>query len=315
MHRLSHAARSVSSLRPRTSPLCRGKYARGIWRLLAPAAVGISPIATTPRLAASQEHNNTGKTDQHGGQGAYSEESAALYSGIDFSEGNFWLIYHHAELAIRKWLTPSGLASARALDWGCGAGRSTRWLRTQLGIQEVHGADVCKEMLVQARAVDQGGTYVHADAGQCPFADESYDLVLSMVVVIELSTRAALHAYAAEAYRLLRPGGYVVAVSATEESHDPANEFLSFRYIIMDPADPHNCRLKSGDKVVNRNNCGLCMDDYYWTRDDIVDSFQTHGFLLSEMCKTLGVENSPFEWRDEMRVATDYVFVFQKPVR
>merc|ERR1712218_704239 len=118
--------------------------------------------------------------------------------------------------------------------------------------------------------------------------------------------------YAAEAYRLLRPGGFVVATSATEESHDPANNFVSFRYLPSNESDPHNHGLRSGDRVVCRNNNGLCMEDYFWSRGDIVSSFQAAGFHEKEVTKTLGNSGDPFDWLDECHVATDYVFVFQK---
>jgi SAM-dependent methyltransferase len=245
-----------------------------------------------------------------GGTGQYTEGSAAKYAAIGLDEGNFWLIHHHAEAALRKWLGAE-LEAARAVDWGCGAGRSCQWLRG-LGLREVHGADVCREMLEQARINDPGGRYELAERGRCPFESESYDLVLSMVVLIEMPTADQMRAYAAEAYRMLRPGGIVVATSATEESHDPSNKFVSFRYFASAEADPHNKQLRSGDRVVCRNNSGLCMEDYYWSRPDIVSTFALVGFRECEVSRTLGSPADPFEWQDEMRVATDYVFVFRK---
>merc|ERR1712172_351663 len=205
---------------------------------------------------------------------------------IGLDEGNFWLIHHHAEAAVRKCLG-SQLPAAHAVDLGCGAGRSCLWLRS-LGLQEVHGVDTSQEMLRQALQRNPHGVFALSQEGCCPFESGVYDLVLSMVVLPEISTLDHMKQYAAEAYRLLRPGGFIVATSATEESHDPANNFVSFRYLPSNESDPHNRGLHSGDRVVCRNNNGLCLEDYFWSRDDIVSSFQTAGFQEREVTKTFG---------------------------
>mmetsp|Transcript_25589 Transcript_25589/g.53056 ORF Transcript_25589/g.53056 Transcript_25589/m.53056 type:complete len:306 (+) Transcript_25589:2-919(+) len=253
-----------------------------------------------------------GPSGLHGGQGKYSKASAAAYAGIDLSEGTFWLMYRHAEAAIGKWL-PAPPSEARALDWGCGSGKSARWLRSALSLAEVHGADVDPQMLEQARAADPLGEYAIAAGGCCPFPPGRYDLVLSMCVLIEISSLDAMRAYAREAFRMLRSGGIAVAVSATEESRDPANKFLSFRYLPSDPADPRNQRLRSGDRVLCRNNCGLVMQDFFWTLDDIQTAFEAAGFLTLGVTRTTGAADDPFEWGAELRVASDYVVVFKKP--
>jgi len=247
-----------------------------------------------------------------GGQGAYTKAAAAAYSEIGLEEGTFWLMYRHTEAAIRRWL-PAAPHEARALDWGCGAGKSARWLRSTLGLAEVHGADVDAQMLDRARTTDPVGEYALAPGGCCPFAPGRYDIVLSMCVLIEIPTLEAMQAYAREAHRMLRGGGIVVAVSATEESHDPANEFLSFRYLPSSASDPHNKCLRSGDRVTCENRCGLHMEDFFWTRVDMVTAFESAGFLTAEVTPTLGAADDPFEWRAELRVASDYVMVFQKP--
>lgn len=299
---------------------CSGLRRGALWRMperLPPSAPapGLPVAQHLPRAALRGLCSDAGPgapVPQRGGRGSYSEASAAAYAGIDLSEGNFWLMYRHAGEAIRRWLAAPPTA-ARALDWGCGAGKSSRWLRTTVGIAEVHGADVNGHMLEQARHADSDGVYALAERGRSPFAGGAYDLVLSMCVLIEIPTRDAMSAYAGEAFRMLRGGGIAVAVSATEESHDPANEFLSFRYLPVDPADPHNRQLRSGDRVVCRNNCGLCMEDFFWARQDIVAAFEAAGFQTLEVVRTLGAAGEPFEWRDELRVATDYVFTFRKP--
>ncbi|EQD39279.1 Methyltransferase type 11, partial [mine drainage metagenome] len=95
---------------------------------------------------------------------------------------------------------PPGLV----LDLGCGEGRLSRDLRT-LGF-EVIGTDYSMELVAAARAADQAGTYVQADAAHLPFQDASFDLV---VAFMSLQDMDQMDLAVAETTRVLRPGGRV----------------------------------------------------------------------------------------------------------
>jgi len=274
------------------------------------------PRACVPQFGASgrqKAHVAIGETQARGGQGNYGDAAADAYAKIDLREGTFWLIYRHTKEAIIKSLGRDPI-EARALDWGCGAGKSTRWLRDVLRFADVSAADISERMLERARKRDDSSNYALAEVGRCPFMAGAFDLVLSMCVLIEIPSLEAMSAYAHEACRMARDGGIVVAVSATEESHDPANDFLSFRYLASNPADPHNHSLQSGDRVQCQNVGGLVMEDFYWSRNDIQSVFEGTGLRTLSVTRTLGSRTDPFAWRAELQVASDYVFVFQKPM-
>ena len=66
----------------------------------------------------------------------------------------------------------------RAVDFGCGAGRSTRFLK-KLGFDAV-GVDIAEDMIRKARDVDPAGDYrLLAEGGPLPLQAGSCDLVLS----------------------------------------------------------------------------------------------------------------------------------------
>ena len=76
---------------------------------------------------------------------------ADAYASLEFPN-TYWLAFRDLPEIVR------GCARGRrALDFGCGAGRSTRFLRG-LGF-EVTGVDIAGEMLERARAADAGGDY------------------------------------------------------------------------------------------------------------------------------------------------------------
>lgn len=98
----------------------------------------------------------------------------------------------------------------RALDIGCGEGRFCRMLRAE-GVETV-GIDPTPALLAQARARDPAGDYRDGRAEALDFADESFDLVVSYLTMIDIpDIRAAIP----EMVRVLKPGGRLLIANLT----------------------------------------------------------------------------------------------------
>lgn len=100
-------------------------------------------------------------------------QAAAEYRGEHhtfLSQGLVWGPEGWTEADLKVLGTLAGL---RILDLGCGQGQSTRWLLDQGA--EVVGVDIAEVMLGYADA----STLVCADAQALPFADNSFDLIVS----------------------------------------------------------------------------------------------------------------------------------------
>ena len=83
-----------------------------------------------------------------------------------------------------------------ALDFGCGTGRSTRFLRN-LGLSVV-GADISQAMLEQARALDPSGDYhLIRDNIAGEFAPGSFDIILAAFTFDNMPTEAKADALSA----------------------------------------------------------------------------------------------------------------------
>ena len=95
-----------------------------------------------------------------------------------------------------------GQGFANALDVGCGEGRFCRLLRDE-GIATT-GIDPTPSLLAAAQSRDPKGDYLEAGAEALPFPDDSFDLVVSYLTLIDIedSTRGIQ-----EMARVLRPGG------------------------------------------------------------------------------------------------------------
>jgi SAM-dependent methyltransferase len=111
------------------------------------------------------------------------------------------------------------LGGGRALDVGCGEGRFCRILRRE-GFDPV-GLDPTSELLDAARAKDPEGLYVEGRAEALEFADESFDLVVACLSLIDIE-QADLAI--AEMSRVLKPGGTLLVANLTGFSSARADD-------------------------------------------------------------------------------------------
>jgi SAM-dependent methyltransferase len=146
------------------------------------------------------------------------EERARAYATLQFP-GTYYLAFRDLPALIHRYNPGS-----RALDFGCGTGRSTRFLRN-LGL-DVTGADISQAMLDQARALDPPGQYHLIRANLVDeFAPGSFDVILSAFAFDNMPTEAKADALGALRI-LLAPVGCLLLVVSTPEIY--VNEWASF---------------------------------------------------------------------------------------
>ncbi|MFC5371216.1 class I SAM-dependent methyltransferase [Brevundimonas faecalis] len=101
----------------------------------------------------------------------------------------------------------------RILDLACSSGGATVGYAASFPEAEVYGVDVAPGLLryahLRAEAMGLKAHFRQMDAGDMPFEDESFDLVVSHNMMHEVS-RESLGRIFREARRVLRPGGIVV---------------------------------------------------------------------------------------------------------
>lgn len=197
-----------------------------------------------------------------------------------------------------------------ALDFGCGTGRSTRYLR-DLGFHTV-GVDIAESMLEHARALDPKGVYHLVPADAPPqLAEGAYDLVFAAFTFDNIPT-ADKKVRIFEALRAsLRPRGRIVIVVS-----DPAiyrHEWASFSTRDF----PENHQARNGDvvrivmlDVPDRRP----VEDILCTPEAYRESFDQAGLIVLEAAHPLGRADEPYAWVSETSVAPWTIYVLRPPV-
>lgn len=103
-------------------------------------------------------------------------------------------------------------ARTQALDFGCGVGRLTRALAAHF--HECTGVDISRHMVAKARELSESiancSFVVCEDAGLGKFADDSFDFVLSRLVLQHLPNEKVIESYVREFVRILKKDGLLV---------------------------------------------------------------------------------------------------------
>jgi ubiquinone/menaquinone biosynthesis C-methylase UbiE len=227
---------------------------------------------------------------------------AEAYAKLEFP-GTYYLAYRDLPAIIFE-----HVRGRKALDFGCGTGRSTRFLQ-KLGFNAV-GIDISDFMLKKARELDAEGDYrLVEDGNLSQFKDNAFDLVLSVFTFDNIPTMEKKVKNFKEIGRLLNSSGRVVHVVSSPEIY--THEWASF----STKDYPENKRAKSGDKVrivqtdIEDNRP---VEDVVWTDESYRETFQKSGLDVVKVYKPLAKETEPYKWVNETRIAPWVVYVLKK---
>ena len=146
-------------------------------------------------------------------------ERADAYARLEFP-GTYYLAFRDLPAIFAE-----HVAGKRALDFGCGTGRSSRFMR-DLGF-DVVGVDISRPMLEKARDLDPDGDYRLVSEDSLSGIDESaFDLVLSAFTFDNIPTLEQRRSALVSLKRLLRAGGRIVSVVSSPQMY--VNEWASF---------------------------------------------------------------------------------------
>ncbi|HUU83804.1 MAG TPA: class I SAM-dependent methyltransferase [Phycisphaerae bacterium] len=226
---------------------------------------------------------------------------AAAYAKLEFP-GTYYLAFRDLPEIL------SGHVAGRAaLDFGCGTGRSTRFL-TKLGFDAV-GVDIAEEMIRKARAIDPAGDYrLVADGDLDRFANGSFDLVLSAFTFDNIPTAAKKVGMFSQLTRVLKAGGRIVSLVSSPEIY--RHEWASFTTRDF----PENRQAKCGDRVriiVTALEDKRPVVDVIWPDEDYREVYRRSGLDVVEVYRPLGRPDEPYDWVNETTIAPWVIYVLK----
>ena len=227
------------------------------------------------------------------------ERRADSYAGLGFP-GTYYLAYRDLPEIIERHVD-----GRRALDFGCGTGRSTRFLR-DLGF-EVVGVDISGSMLERARELDPAGDYRLVPDGALPGLEpESFDLVLSVFTFDNIPAMKHKIALIRELGGLLARDGRIVNLVSAPEIY--LHEWASFSTRDF----PGNRAAVSGQEVrivMLDVDDGRPVTDILCTDEDYRDVYEKAGLAAEATYRPLGRQEDPFDWVSEMTISPWAIYV------
>lgn len=226
---------------------------------------------------------------------------AHAYARLEFP-GTYYLAFRDLPAVFARHAT-----GRRALDFGCGAGRSTRFLE-RCGFDAV-GVDISRDMVAKAREADPAGDYrVIADGDFASLAPGSFDLALSAFTFDNVPTAERKVGILAGLARLLAPKGRLVNLVSSPEIY--VNEWASF----STRAFPGNRKAKSGD-VVRIVNLAIAdrtpVEDVLWTDAAWREVYAAAGLEAVETLRPLAGPDDPGEWVSEITIPPWVIYILR----
>jgi trans-aconitate methyltransferase len=224
---------------------------------------------------------------------------ADAYAQLEFAN-TYYLAFRDLPALVREHVTGS-----RALDFGCGTGRSTRFVR-QLGFDTI-GIDIAPDMIAKARAVDPSGDYRLAQPGDFSgLPSGGFDLILSMFPFDNIKGFEVKLGLFRGLASLLSDSGKLINVVSSPEIY--LHEWASF----TTNEYPENASAKSGDVVriittdfPDRTPAVdiLCTDETYR------ELYTQAGLDVAAVHKPLANGDEPYQWVSETTIAPWVIYV------
>ena len=230
------------------------------------------------------------------------DRRAESYSTLDFP-GTYYLAFRDLPSIITK-----HVVGQRALDFGCGAGRSTRFLK-RLGFDAI-GIDIASSMIEMALKVEPHGKYLLIDDGDfSPFATGEFDLILSAFAFDNIPNANRRRDLLCGLRAVLNDEGRIIMLGSTPDIY--RHEWVSFSTKDF----PENAYAKSGEpvRIVMKDvNDRRPVEDVVWFFEDYLRLFDASELELITFHAPLARENERYEWLSETSIAPWIIYVLKK---
>lgn len=224
------------------------------------------------------------------------------YANLGFS-GSYYLAFRDVPDLIKIYCDNA----KTALDYGCGAGRSTRFLK-ELGL-EVQGVDISENMIIEARKADSVGIYKIITSGEMDFNDDNFDLIFSSFVFLEIDSLDEITKILSEMKRVLKPSGKIIFITSIVT--DYKNDWVSFSYNFPENDKPLN-KCQNIKLIVKGSNSSFPLYDYNWVDTEYRTAIKNAGLKVVKLHNPIGTLDDPIKWLDENKKPYFNIYILEK---
>jgi len=196
------------------------------------------------------------------------------------------------------------VSGKKALDYGCGRGRSSFFLESLHF--DVSAIDICPYMIEEAKKVQSSIDFRWVEPFKAALTNDHFDLILSQLTLVEIETEKKIQAMLAEQYKALKSNGILIHTTASEA-------LLKNQWLSINTDYPQNSDIKNGCAgKINLTNRGIELTSYHWHKACLREHFKTAGFKILAMHQPLGLLTDPYHWLNEDTISPYYIFVLKK---
>jgi ubiquinone/menaquinone biosynthesis C-methylase UbiE len=227
---------------------------------------------------------------------------AESYAKLEFP-GTYYLAYRDIPEILHK-----HVKGKKAVDFGCGTGRSTRFLK-KYGFETI-GVDISPDMITKAIESDPAGSYLLTKGDDFKqLKTNYYDLILSAFTFDNIPVVENRINLLNGLKEIINDEGRIILLDSTPEIY--VNEWASFSTKDF----PENKNVKGGEKVkiiMTDVDDRRPVEDFIWFHNDYLKLFNSTSLELIETYRPLGKENESIDWINEMNIAPWIIYVLKK---
>lgn len=142
----------------------------------------------------------------------YDQLTREFNRGGDYTNYGFWApgvdnAKDAGDCLMERLLDAIPVKTGRILDVACGKGETSRYLTHHYSPANITGINISEKQLASCRSNVPEASFLRMDAVELGFPEDTFDAVICVEAAFHFNTR---HRFLLEAWRVLRPGGYLV---------------------------------------------------------------------------------------------------------
>ena len=229
------------------------------------------------------------------------EKNAKKYSEIGISN-SYYMAFKDVPVLLEEYANKN----MKFLDYGCGTGRSLRFIRN-LGYKDIVGVDISKDMIDKAKEMDALGNYRLIENLKIPYLDKTFDVIFMSYVFLEVGEFNEIVKILQEFKRVLKDDGHIIFITSIVKNIK--DKWLSFSYDFPENEKDLNRCQKLKLLIKDQN---IIFYDFNWLEEDYKNAINEADLNINKIHIPMGYDNEPYQWLSEKNIPYNYIFVLDK---